>query len=143
MALELETQIHIEASPERVWKILTDFDSYHNWNPFIKSLTGNVAVGERLDAHIDGMKFKPKVLSYSKEKELVWLGHFLFKGLVDGEHRFVLVDNGDGSTTFEHGESFSGILVPLFKKKLVKDTKAGFERMNVALKERAETESVK
>jgi len=143
MALELKTQIRIEASSEEVWQVLTDFETYSTWNPFIKSIKGNVAEGERIKVHIEGMKFKPKVLAFTKGKELVWLGHFLFKGLVDGKHSFVLVENADGSTTLEHSESFSGILVPLFKKKLMEDTKAGFERMNVALKQRVEKVEMK
>jgi hypothetical protein len=36
----------------------------------------------------------------------------------------------------EHGEYFSGLLVAAFRKKLKTETKAGFEEMNLALRER-------
>ena len=38
----------IDASPEDVWQVLTDFDAYPEWNPFIRSIQGNPEVGSRL-----------------------------------------------------------------------------------------------
>ncbi|PWA03938.1 SRPBCC domain-containing protein [Flavobacterium psychrotolerans] len=70
--------------------------------------------------------------------ELSWLGHLFFPGLFDGEHKFEVINNGNGSTTFRHSEKFTGILIPLFKKKLSINTKNGFENMNKKLKELAE-----
>jgi hypothetical protein len=85
-----------------------------------------------------GMTFKPKILTFETNKELSWLGHLLFAGLFDGKHKFELIDNGDGTTTFRQSEKFKGVLVPLFKKQLDNNTKKGFEEMNRKLKEIAE-----
>ncbi len=144
MAKELITEIKINAKPAQVWAILTDFGSYPAWNPFIKSLTGNVQVGQTITARIEspkasGMTFKPKVLSFEANKKFVWLGNLLIKGLFDGEHSFELIDNLDGTTTFIQSEKFGGILLPLFKKMLDVNTKEGFESMNKALKDRVES----
>ena len=143
MAKEIKTEILIKASPEKVWTILTDFDNYPNWNPFIKSIKGKVAVGNNIIARIEppeasGMTFKPEVLAFEPNKELRWIGHLLFAGLFDGEHTFELIDNGNGTTTFKQSEKFNGILVPLFKKSLDKNTTNGFRQMNQKLKELAE-----
>lgn len=143
MAKVLTTQIHIEASPARVWGILTDFEKFPDWNPFIKSLSGDVAVGQTIQVRIrppggSAMSFTPTVLSFEKYKEIRWLGRLFVKGLFDGEHRFELVDHGDNTMTFRHSEEFSGILVPLFKKMIESNTRIGFEAMNQKLKERAE-----
>lgn len=138
MQKEITTQVKIAATPEKIWAVLTDFDSYSRWNPFIKSITGDVKVGSTIKAELGGMTFKPKVLVYEKNKEFKWLGHLLFKGLFDGEHRFQLIDNGDGSTTFIQSEKLNGILVGLFGKKLDGETKDGFAAMNEALKKRVE-----
>lgn len=143
MAKEIRTEILIKTTPEKVWLILTNFDNYPNWNPFIKSIKGEVKVGNKITARIkppeaNGMTFKPKVLIYETNKELRWLGHLLFAGLFDGEHKFELIDNGNGTTTFRQSEKFRGILVPLFKKQLDYNTKKGFEEMNNKLKEMAE-----
>ena len=143
MAKEIKTEIVIHATPAKVWSILTNFDNYPNWNPFIKSINGEVLVGNKITARIEppeakGMTFKPKILCYETNKELKWIGHLLFAGLFDGEHKFELIDNGDGTTTFRQSEKFRGILVPLFKKMLDNNTKKGFEAMNRKLKELAE-----
>lgn len=136
--MEIKTVITINASRERIWKILTDYSSYHQWNPFIESITGNVIVGNQIVVKLQGMTFKPTVLTLTSNTELKWLGHLWIKGLFDGEHTFKLTDNGNGTTTFEHSERFSGILVKLFTKRLDRDTRNGFEQMNTALKLRAE-----
>ncbi|MFZ9846789.1 MAG: SRPBCC family protein [Flavobacteriales bacterium] len=143
MAKEIKTQIVINASAEKVWKVLTNFSQYPEWNSFIKPITGEVNEGYTFAAHIHppsgkAMKFKPKVLAFKENKEFRWLGHFLFKGLFDGEHKFELISNDDGSTTFIQSEKFTGILVPLFKTMLETNTVQGFNNMNAELKYRVE-----
>ena len=143
MAKEIKTHILIKASPERVWAVLTNFEKYPGWNPFIKSIKGNVNVGSKITVRLEppeakGMTFKPKVLAFNPQREFRWRGHLLFPGLFDGEHKFELIDNHDGSLTFIQSEKFEGILVPLFKKMLDTNTVNGFNLMNQKLKELSE-----
>lgn len=143
MAKEIKTEILINASPQKIWKILTDFEKYPTWNPFIKSIEGNVKVGEKITARIEppeanGMTFKPEVLVFEENKKFSWSGHLFFTGLFDGEHIFELIDNKNGTTTFIQREKFKGILVPLFKKQLDNHTTQGFNEMNQKLKYLAE-----
>ncbi|WP_027418428.1 SRPBCC domain-containing protein [Crocinitomix catalasitica] len=145
MAKEIKTEIIIEASTEKVWKILTDFKNYPNWNPFIKSIVGPLELGKKISARIEphetnGMNFKPRITKIEKNKELSWLGHLLMPGLFDGEHKFQLIDNGNGTITFLQSEKFQGILVPFFNKMIDYNTKKGFDLMNIKLKEVAEGE---
>lgn len=147
MAKQLQTEIEINTSPERVWQVLTDFENYPNWNPFIKSISGKQEVGESLATEImppnrDLMKFKPKILTLEPNRELRWLGSAALKGIFDGEHYFKITDLENGSVRFEHGERFTGILIP-FMPKLFKDTKLGFEQMNEAFKKECEKPSHK
>ena len=81
------------------------------------------------------MTFKPRVLAFEANKEFRWRGHLLFTGLFDGEHKFELIDNGNGTTTFKQSEKFKGIFVALLN---IENTKKGFEAMNEKLKEMAE-----
>jgi hypothetical protein len=138
----IETNVEVNAPPARVWTLLTDFARMPAWNPFIRSVSGNLAPGARLSVHIvppgkSGMWFKPTVLSVRPERELRWLGHLLIAGLFDGEHYFLLEPVGEARTTLTQGEKFSGLLVGLLSGAL-RATEAGFRAMNTALKHEAE-----
>ncbi len=41
---QIETEILINAKPDKVWQVLTDFESHSKWNPFIKSISGEKKV---------------------------------------------------------------------------------------------------
>jgi hypothetical protein len=75
---ELQSQIEINASAERVWHLLTDFASYPQWNPFIRRISGQPTPGERLEVRLEppggrGMTFKPKILNAEPNRSLRWL----------------------------------------------------------------------
>ncbi len=139
---ELRAQIEIEATPERVWEVLTDFAAYPEWNPFIQTIEGDAAPGSRLEVRIEppggkAMSFKPTVLEASPRQELRWLGRVLAPRIFDGEHSFRIEPIDDARVRFVQAERFTGVLVPLFGKSLEK-TQRGFSAMNEALKHRAE-----
>jgi hypothetical protein len=139
---ELETEIHINARPETVWSILTDFSSYPDWNPFITKISGLVEVGETLEVCVSPpggkeLVFKPTVLVAAENSELRWIGRFLTSAIFEGEHVFTIIPNGDGCFLTQN-EQFTGVLVPLMWNSLNTATRAGFEQMNRALKARAE-----
>jgi hypothetical protein len=136
----LRTEIIIEATPETVWKTLTDFKSYPKWNPFIKNIEGNLVKGERLTVQFENGTFKPTVMSLKKGEELEWLGKLGWGGLFDGRHRFELQEEGNGTTRLIHEEYFNGLLIPLMRRKLDGEIREGFEGMNEALKRKVEQE---
>jgi hypothetical protein len=140
---ELSSEIEIQASNNRVWRLLTDFDSFPQWNPFIRQAKGEAKVGARLEVNIQpsgtsGMTFKPVVLNVEPNRELRWLGRLLMPGLFDGEHIFTIETLQANRIRFTQREVFTGLLVPLFARSLNTDTRRGFEEMNQALKSRAE-----
>ena len=65
------------------------------------------------------------------------MGRLGIPGLFAGRHRFDLVSTDTG-TRLVHSEEFTGVLVPVLAKSLDQKTRAGFESMNVAMKERIE-----
>ena len=42
---EIKTEIIINTKPEKVWEVLTDFENYPTWNPFIQNISGEQKVG--------------------------------------------------------------------------------------------------
>ena len=142
MAKELEATIEIDAGAERVWAVLTDFDSYPDWNPFITHLSGRAGVGEKLHVRMQppggrAVTFHPTVRAADAPRELRWFGRLIVPGLFDGEHTFRLEPLADGRVRFVQHERFSGVLVPLLGR-VLRQTQEGFARMNAALKARAE-----
>lgn len=140
---DLETSITLSATPQQVWAVLMDFENYPEWNPFIK-IEGRPVVGSQLKntMTLEGRSpqvFKPTVLVVKEAEEFRWLGKLFISGLFDGEHYFRLEPIDDHTTRLVHGEHFRGILVGLLMRMIGEDTRAAFERMNTALKERVES----
>ena len=140
---EIKTKIDINAPIDKVWEILTTFESYPIWNPFIISLEGDVKEGSVFKVVLNPpesnpMTFKPKCLKMETDKEFIWLGKLIFTGIFDGKHIFELTKLGPSKTKLIQREEFKGILVPLLWGQLDKNTRKGFELMNEKLKEEAE-----
>jgi hypothetical protein len=140
----IRTTIDIGASPETVWRVLTHFPSYSKWNPFIREVRGAAEPGARLKLRMrfSGKRsywFTARVVKTIPASELHWRDRFLFGGLFDSVHAFIIVPNGVMGVKFIQRESFSGLLVPLILPFVAKKRSRGFERMNVALKKLAET----
>jgi hypothetical protein len=140
---ELRSEIEIGAPPERVWRVLTDFAAYPEWNPFIRRVSGRPEVDERLVVRMRpsgtrGITFRPTVMKVEPSRELRWLGHLLVPGIFDGEHIFEIEELERDRVRFVQREVFKGLLVPLLARSLDRDTQRGFEEMNRALRERIE-----
>ncbi len=136
---EIVTSVDIEASPERVWSVLTDGSRYHEWSPFIVALEGPLTEGGRITNRVrtaDGreMTFHPTLLRVTPDRELRWLGHLIVPRLFDAEHYFVL-QPVPGGTRLIHGEKFRGIALWFMD---YRQFQGDLEQMNEALKRRAE-----
>jgi hypothetical protein len=116
-----------------------DFESFPQWNPFIREIRGNPKEGEKLKVILKRMKGKdmtinPTVMKSIPNQEFRWLGKI--PGF-SGEHIFEIKPNEKG-VRFVQREVFTGFLVPFIGKKIVRDTRPSFERMNHALKHKVE-----
>lgn len=143
MSIAFSNTVEIDAAPETVWKVLTDFPAYAEWNPFMSRVDGTAKVGTKLTVRLTpngrrGMTFKPTVLAAVPGSELRWLGSLGVKGIFDGEHSFVLTPTGQGGTRLVQSEVFSGVLVRPMKASL-SDTDSDFAAFNEALKQRVQT----
>lgn len=138
----IRTEILINRDITNVWDVLMNFESYPKWNPFIRSISGEPKLGNRLIVTINtpggkGMTFKPKILTLEPNKEFRWKGKLGINGIFDGEHYFILDYLDKNKTKFIHGEKFSGILV-YFAGKMLDKTEKGFQIMNESIKNECE-----
>ena len=139
-SLTIDTTVDIDAVPDAVWDVLTDFASYKQWTGM--RIEGAPEVGTKLVVHLTGdggggMTFKPKVLVATPGKELRWLGKLGLSGIAAGEHFFVLTTNADGTTRLNHGERYSGALIALAKGSSA-NSGAAYEAFSQALRQRVE-----
>lgn len=140
---EVKSEIIIEAAPAEIWKNLTKFEKYPEWNPFIKSVKGNPYEGKKLEVVIQlpktaPTKFTPKLLCYKENKELRWMSAMFLPGLFDGEHIFLLEEIDTNLTKFIQMRHFRGLLAPFMWRRVRKSSLIGFEAMNNAIKKLSE-----
>ena len=138
----LEHVTEIDAAPEQVWAVLTDFAAYPEWNPFLTVEATSTEPGEKLAVTFRAGNRKPvtmhpTVTAFVTGHRLSWLGRLGVPRIFDGAHRFEVEAISDGRTRFTQGETFRGVLVP-FLGRLLRDTDGAFAAMNAALKARVE-----
>lgn len=139
----IETNIVIDSTPEKIWDVLTNFEEYELWNPFMTKVVGNAILGSKIEVNIKTISGKnrsyyPIITKCEINKELRWKGKSFLPGVFDGERVFVLEKSDDDKVSFSHKEIFSGLGVKLVGKNLDENLREGFVRMNEALKVRAE-----
>lgn len=139
----IHDEIEILAPPEPVWAMLTDFEAYAVWNPFIRRVIAPIFhVGEILDVFLQpsgqrGMRIRPEILRLSPPHELCWHSYVLHRFILHGEHTFRLRPTATG-TLFIQRLRFGGLLAPLIVPLIYSDTLRGMEEMDAAFKVRIE-----
>lgn len=140
---EIVVSTDIAAPPAVVWSVLTDLEHYRDWNPFIREASGSLDVGGTVKVRVKTpmglpFRFSATVLSRTDGRELRWKGHLGAPWVAAGEHAFVLEPLPGNRTRLVQREEFSGVLPPATRPLLEAETRKAFERMNEALRARAE-----
>lgn len=130
--------ILINASPEKIWKILSDASGYPSWDLSMDHIDGRLALGETVTffTKLSAQSFPVKVTAFEPGKKMVLTGG-LPLGLFKSERTHTLTPSKDGETNFHTEEIFSGLLLPLFGKN-IPDLTANFEGFVAALKKQVE-----
>lgn len=123
-----------------VWRLLTDFERYESWNPFITQARGDARVGETLHLQIepeseDAKDIECKVLDIKEKRKLRWLCRRYLPGLLDEEHTFHVLPLGPDRVQLVYDGRFEGVLEPFTD---LDATKRGYEQMTDALRDRAQ-----
>lgn len=138
---QVRTEIEIDAAPERVWQVLTDYAGWSEWNPLLYRAVGRLGVGEGVEIAFHGpgskeVSVKCTVVNLEPQRAWSWTYSVISPLLFRGEHSFTVEPIDAGRTRFAHREVFKGWLAPLFVNEA--ETKHGFEAMDRALKAQAE-----
>jgi uncharacterized protein YndB with AHSA1/START domain len=135
-----ETMVVINAPPERVWQVLTDAAAYHEWNPEIVGVEGQMGLGKRIVARVrlgDGAlrRVPMRVSRFEVPSRMECLGGLPLRLFV-GRRTFTVTPRSGGSEFRLHLE-MSGLLSP-FISKSVGDRQPEVDSFSAALKRRVE-----
>jgi hypothetical protein len=137
---EISAAAQIGASPQQVWAILADLAGYPQWNPLFREASGQLTTGSTVTLKTVRpgtgrvMTVKVKVLAAEPDNQLRWVSSL--PGIITGEHSFTLTP-ADGGTRLVQTETYRGLLARMSAKS-IRRTRASFEALNQAIKQRAE-----
>ncbi len=109
----------IQATPEKVWSLLTGAAAFPKWNSTVTQLDGEIADGKVLAIRVPSAPkqvFKPKVAILEPGRVMTWSDGFapMFRGV----RTFTLTPVAGGATEFSMSERFSGLMLPMIKGSL-------------------------
>ncbi len=138
------SEIILEASIEDSWGLLTNFEDYEIWNPYLINVEGTLRAGEPVTITLVNENFKepftttPHLASVDPPRQFHWENGFLLPGVYDTRHYFVLEATGQTETRLVQFEEFRGALVWLLPGKNQRKAAAekGFDSMHRALNDR-------
>ncbi|MFZ1592547.1 MAG: SRPBCC domain-containing protein [Chitinophagales bacterium] len=134
---EIKTAITINASATETWQLLTNFNAYTNWHPYIVKIDGEVALKEKIkvttiDSDSTTDQFSAFILEWEPDKQLAWGGSLGF--LFSAKHYFIIEPINDTQILFIQGEYWHGIFGKNYGKKIYLDTYQKFIAMNEKMK---------
>ncbi len=139
---EINNHIQINAPVDQVWKVLTDFDRFHEWNPVIRRIEGDLAIGQLVvmtaNSPTGERQWRLRISRLAAGREFAWRFTDRHPLLYRGEHTFWVGAIDEHTTRYIDREAFHGLLVPRRRHALGIQTKAGMVAMGDALKRRAE-----
>ncbi len=136
---EYKATTTIHATPEAIWKVLTNAPAFPEWDPYCERIEGQIALGQKLKAFTTlspGRAFPVKVTEFVPGRSMKWTGGMPL-GLFKGERVFTLAPQSDGSVQFTVREVFSGPMLALIGKS-IPDMTEPFAKFAEGLKKRAE-----
>jgi hypothetical protein len=138
-ATTVRTELVVAAPRPLVWRLLTDFAGYADWNPFITRAEGDARIGATLHLRLEPgpsatEDVEPEVLDLKVERKLRWRSRTYVPGLFDEEHTFRVLPLGPNRVRLVYEGRFEGLLEPFAD---VEEKQRGYERMARALRARA------
>jgi hypothetical protein len=130
----------VDAPRAAIWSLLTEFDRYDEWNPYITGGSGDATAGSILDLRFrggtddEGKMRTAKVLIVRPMRKLEWRTRVFAPGLLDREQVFRVLPRADGRWDVVQEVRFEGVLVPFTG---FDEDRRGLVEMLDALAERA------
>ncbi|MCJ2088953.1 SRPBCC domain-containing protein [Methylobacterium sp. E-005] len=131
--------IAIPARAGMVWSVLTDLESYPDWNPFIRKAEGQRRAGARwrLELTRNGRSYRTlrvQVTCWEPGRRLTWRSGIATPHLITGTHDVRITETRQGVDLVQ-AQTFAGWLAPVLFPWLRARAQARFAEMNAALRD--------
>lgn len=141
--MSVRAQVDINASRQRVWEVLTDFDSYPQWNPFTASVQGSLQDGAAVTMQVHMLQRRPRtqveyVNSVVQGHRICWGMEMGTATLLTANRLQTLEAIDEHTTRYVTDDLLSGWLTPIVRTLYGDKMQRGFDAMASALKVRAE-----
>ncbi len=131
--------VDIDATPDQIWDVVTDFASYKSWNPLLSNVEGNLTVGSslRVETTFIPMALPATVKIVRKPHHFEWEDHVPL-GLLTPVFSVNLIPMTENRTRVVIAESFTGPLLPVAGGYLDGNMPPRYEAMAQALAKQVE-----
>jgi hypothetical protein len=121
-----KTQLLISADQQAVWKVLTDFETWPDWNEGVTSMSlrGPVAPGSTFEWKAGPGTITSRFEEVDAPHKIAWRGSTFAIKAIDIFH----LEAKDGATLVTEEESWSGLLARLFRSRLRRTLQSDLER---------------
>ena len=137
--VKVRESIQVQATPEKVWEILSDINNWDEWNSDIQSarLNGELKPGTTFNWNNGGTKIKSTLHTVTPLKQIGWSGRAFGSFAI---HNFTITaDNGYTTVLIE--ESMEGFLMRFFRGYMQNTLENSINRWLTQIKEAAEMDA--
>ncbi|MBB5916957.1 uncharacterized protein YndB with AHSA1/START domain [Nocardia transvalensis] len=143
MAFTIDDSVDIDAPAEVVWKVLTDFPAYGEWNPFVGECRTTLEPGDAIDMRVRLVGPRPMaqrewVRSHTPGTEFSYAMKPIPLGALHSLRSHTLTPLEGGRCRYTSHFEIAGWLQPLVTGLLGAALRRGFGGMTAAVKRRAE-----
>jgi len=127
----------IKASPESIWKVITDFPNYHLWNSFTPNIEVEWKIGGKVLMTVHMKKGKNAIMQtefISKINSPHEFAYGMNWGIFLKAERIQRLSRTNGHTIYFTEDVIKGVLCPIVHLIYGKSIKNGFERVALGLK---------
>lgn len=141
---EVRAEIEIAAPAERIFDVLTDLESYGEWNPFTPRVESTLRLGDPVHLHVHLRSEKKLshrveyVTAHERPRRLCWGADIGARFLLRAERCQTLTPLDAHRTRYLCTDRITGWLTPVALRFFGSVMQRGFEDCARALKKRAE-----
>ena len=125
-----------------MWRVVSDLESYGEWNPFVVRARSDMKVGGDIVMHVKLFSFAQRqretIIEYEEGSRVCW---GIDGPLLTSRRCQDVRESEHGGARFESDFRLSGFAAPLVSALLGRRLDAGFRAMGEALKRRAESQA--